>query len=83
MTRSSAPEWVCRPNRNAKTEYRGLTLFEQVAAGEGRDLEAPACHFLVTPISVSGSQVARAGNAVMMAMHTSIIRKKGSDASAT
>jgi peptidoglycan/xylan/chitin deacetylase (PgdA/CDA1 family) len=40
-------------------------------------------HFLATPMSVSGSQVASSGNTVMSAMHTTIMKKKGSEASAT
>jgi peptidoglycan/xylan/chitin deacetylase (PgdA/CDA1 family) len=40
-------------------------------------------HFLATPISASGSQVASPGNAVMTTMHTSIMKKNGSEARAT
>jgi peptidoglycan/xylan/chitin deacetylase (PgdA/CDA1 family) len=36
-----------------------------------------------TPISLSGSQVASSGNAVMSAMQSTIMKKNGSDASAT
>jgi peptidoglycan/xylan/chitin deacetylase (PgdA/CDA1 family) len=40
-------------------------------------------HFLVTPTSVSGSQVASSGNSVISAMHSTIMKKNGSEASAT
>ncbi len=40
-------------------------------------------HFFATPISQSGSQVASSGNSVMSAMHSTIMKKKGSEASAT
>lgn len=40
-------------------------------------------HFRVTPTSVSGSQVASSGNTVTSAMQSTIMKKKGSDASAT
>ena len=40
-------------------------------------------YFFVTPISVSGSQVASSGNKVISAMHTTIMKKNGSEASAT
>lgn len=40
-------------------------------------------YFAPAPMSRSGSQVASAGNAVMSAMQTSIIKKKGTDARAT
>jgi protein-tyrosine-phosphatase/predicted ATP-grasp superfamily ATP-dependent carboligase len=40
-------------------------------------------HFRVTPTSVSGSQVASSGNTVITAIQSTIMKKKGSDASAT
>jgi hypothetical protein len=40
-------------------------------------------HFLVTPTSASGSQVASSGNTVISAMHSTIMKKNGSEASAT
>jgi peptidoglycan/xylan/chitin deacetylase (PgdA/CDA1 family) len=40
-------------------------------------------HFLATPISQSGNQVASSGNTVMSAMQSTIMKKKGSEASAT
>lgn len=40
-------------------------------------------YFLATPMSVSGSQVASSGNTVMRAMQSTIMKKKGSEASAT
>ena len=40
-------------------------------------------HFLVTPTSQSGSQVASSGNTVMMARQRIIMKKNGSEASAT
>jgi len=40
-------------------------------------------HFFATPISASGSQVASSGNAVMMARHSTIMKKNGSEARAT
>jgi len=40
-------------------------------------------YFFDTPISVSGSQVASSGNSVMSAMQTTIMKKNGSEASAT
>jgi len=40
-------------------------------------------HFLVTPTSASGSQVASSGNKVMSAIHSTIMKKNGSEASAT
>jgi protein-tyrosine-phosphatase len=40
-------------------------------------------YFLVTPTSVSGSQVASSGNAVMSAMQSTIMKKNGSEAKAT
>jgi peptidoglycan/xylan/chitin deacetylase (PgdA/CDA1 family) len=40
-------------------------------------------HFLATPTSQSGSQVASSGNTVMMARHSTIMKKNGSEARAT
>jgi peptidoglycan/xylan/chitin deacetylase (PgdA/CDA1 family) len=40
-------------------------------------------YFFVTPTRVSGSQVASSGNTVMSAMHSTIMKKNGSEASAT
>jgi len=40
-------------------------------------------YFFATPTSASGSQVASSGNAVISAMHSTIMKKKGSEASAT
>ena len=40
-------------------------------------------HFFVTPTSQSGSQVASSGNTVMMARHSTIMKKNGSEARAT
>jgi peptidoglycan/xylan/chitin deacetylase (PgdA/CDA1 family) len=40
-------------------------------------------HFTVTPTSASGSQVASCGNNVIRAMHSTIMKKNGSEASAT
>lgn len=40
-------------------------------------------YFLVTPTSKSGSQVASSGNTVISAMHSTIMKKNGSEASAT
>ena len=40
-------------------------------------------YFLVTPTKASGSQVASSGNAVISAMHSTIMKKNGSEASAT
>jgi peptidoglycan/xylan/chitin deacetylase (PgdA/CDA1 family) len=40
-------------------------------------------YFLATPMSVSGSQVASSGNAVMSTMQRTIMKKNGSEASAT
>ena len=40
-------------------------------------------HFLVTPTSASGSQVASSGNKVISAIHSTIMKKNGREASAT
>jgi peptidoglycan/xylan/chitin deacetylase (PgdA/CDA1 family) len=40
-------------------------------------------HFTVAPTSASGSHVASCGNTVIRAMHSTIMKKKGSEASAT
>jgi peptidoglycan/xylan/chitin deacetylase (PgdA/CDA1 family) len=40
-------------------------------------------YFFVTPTSASGSQVASSGNTVISPMHSTIMKKKGSEASAT
>jgi peptidoglycan/xylan/chitin deacetylase (PgdA/CDA1 family) len=40
-------------------------------------------YFFVTPTRASGSQVASSGNAVISAMHSTIMKKNGSEASAT
>jgi peptidoglycan/xylan/chitin deacetylase (PgdA/CDA1 family) len=40
-------------------------------------------HFTVTPTSTSGSQVASCGNTVIRAMHSTIMKKNGNEASAT
>lgn len=40
-------------------------------------------YFFVTPTSASGSQVASSGNTVISAMHSTIMKKNGSEASAT
>jgi peptidoglycan/xylan/chitin deacetylase (PgdA/CDA1 family) len=40
-------------------------------------------YFLVTPTSASGSQVASSGNTVITAMQSTIMKKNGSEASAT
>ncbi len=42
-----------------------------------------AAYFRVTPTSASGSQVTSSGNAVMSAMHSTIMKKNGAEASAT
>jgi peptidoglycan/xylan/chitin deacetylase (PgdA/CDA1 family) len=53
------------------------------AAALHRAYERPAGYFRVTPTSVSGSQVASSGNTVMRAMQSTIMKKNGSEASAT
>ena len=62
-----------------------VEVFPDVAREHAADIEDHRFrrHYLVTPMSASGSQVASSGNAVMIARQRSIMRKKGSDASAT
>ena len=62
-----------------------LRLGHAAAALDAPDVlgEVDRAHFFVTPTSASGSQVASSGNAVMIAMQASIMRKNGSEASAT
>ena len=63
-----------------------VQVFPDVAREHAADIEDHRFrrhYFLVTPMSASGSQVASSGNAVMIARQRSIMRKKGSDASAT
>ena len=64
---------------------RGRVLLDQPARLAPVPVRArrPQRYFLVTPISLSGSQVASSGKTVMSAMHSTIMKKNGSEARAT
>lgn len=80
-----------------RASYRGAVTVEQGCVEAGCDphllprINVPgsvlklalALHRTVAPSSTSGSQVASCGNTVMMAIETSIRKKKGSEAAAT
>jgi peptidoglycan/xylan/chitin deacetylase (PgdA/CDA1 family) len=69
------PLRLARVNASWNPLRLALALHREKARGDP--------YFFVTPISQSGSQVASSGNTVMSAMHSTIMKKKGSEASAT